>query len=149
MTLSDFLTVAAVIVLIGLIAGMIGGAVGYGAARLAMNHVLRVVEIQVQAVAVSKKILAPAEVQLRVHVPDPEPITVPIVTTPAPTHRELAERVLSVYPDIGPTDLAEIVGCAKSTAHGILSEHRAEQEPETSALGFDRQEIDAWRAAGE
>ncbi len=146
--LSDFVTVAAVIILVGLIAGMIGGAIGYGATRLAMNHILRVVKIEVQAVAVSKRIMAPAEIQLRVHVPPIEPITVPIVTAPAPTHRELAERVLNVYPDTGPTDLAEIVGCAKSTAHAILSERRATQEPEASALVVDREEISTYQSRG-
>jgi len=55
--------------------------------------------------------------------------------------------VLRVYPDTGPTDLAEIVGCAKSTAHGILSERKTGQEPEAPGdLTGDREKISTWRA---
>jgi hypothetical protein len=151
MPLPDLLLVAALFIIIAGLASLIGGALGYSAAAYAIRHVLRVVEIQVQAVAVSHRIVAPAEVQLRVHVPAPDPVTVPVVTAPMPSARDLAERVLAVYPETGPTDLAVIVGCAKSTAHAILHDRKpavgtalpAAPQQLNACVG-DLEEISAW-----
>ncbi len=64
-------------------------------------------------------------VALRVDVEQPEAVTVPIVTTAAPTTRELAGRVLAAWPEIGPRKLAAICQCSTSTAHAIITDWEA------------------------
>lgn len=61
-------------------------------------------------------------VALRIDVEQPETVTVPIVTTAAPSTRELAARVLAAWPEIGPRKLAAICQCSTSTAHAIITE---------------------------
>lgn len=64
-------------------------------------------------------------IALQLQVPPLDPLTIPITTPAAPSVRELAERVLATVPDIGPTDLAAIAGCAKSTAKTIIDDWRS------------------------
>ncbi len=65
-------------------------------------------------------LLRAAPVALNVAVKQPEPVVVEVVTTGAPSQRELAMRVYSVFPTIGPRDMAAIVSSSPSTAHSII-----------------------------
>jgi len=112
------------IFMIGLcVLGGIGGGIVGGLAvtwlRTRWQTYIRLTDPNVLDVPVQ---LRATPVALRVITTAPEPVTVPIVTAPAPTARELAERVLAVLPDTGPTALAAIVDCSKSTAHQIIQE---------------------------
>lgn len=64
-------------------------------------------------------------VLLNVNVQRPDPVIIEVATGGAPAMRELAARVIATMPSIGPTDLHNIVGCSKSTAHAILTDVRA------------------------
>ena len=56
-----------------------------------------------------------------------EPVCIPIVWE-TPSNEDLARKVLAVLPDLGPTELAAILGCAKSTAHELKNRIRREEQ---------------------
>ena len=156
------------IFVLGLVAVALVAAIGAaGGAWLTLRvaeHVRRSVVVEVEAHPITARVTAPAEVAVPVRfvLPELAPITVPIVTAPAPSTRELAERVLAEMPDLGARGLARIAGCAVSTAHGIISEWHAARGTAPSApamvaagalvgavlppSGADREELDAWPA---
>lgn len=67
----------------------------------------------------------PVFLQVRASVAEIEPLLIPVVMAPLPSVAELAAKVLARFPDAGPTDIAEIAGCAKSTAHAIINDYKA------------------------
>jgi len=130
-----------------LIGGILGGAIGMMAATelIRFGDSKRKVRIEVEADPVTARVTAPAVVNVPVmlHIPPIEPLTVPIVMAAQPSARELAERILAAVPDMGPTSLAEIVGCSKSTAHAIIQEWRATHGTAEIELP-ERVELSAW-----
>lgn len=76
----------------------------------------RVIDLDVQ--------FAAQPVRLPIAAQQPDPIIVEVITAGAPTTRELAARVIAAMPAIGPTDLASICQCSKSTAHAIIKDAR-------------------------
>jgi hypothetical protein len=130
-----------------LLGGIIGGGIGMMAAveLIRFGDSKRRVRIEVEAEPVTARVTAPAVVNVPVtlHIPPIEPLTVPIVMAAQPSARELAERILAAVPDMGPTSLAEIVGCSKSTAHAIIQEWRAAHgTPDVDVP--EREELGAW-----
>lgn len=67
----------------------------------------------------------PVQFRIRASVAEIEPVLIPITTAPLPSTQELAARILARFPDAGPTDIAEIAGCAKSTAHAIIADYKS------------------------
>jgi hypothetical protein len=85
----------------------------------------------------------PVALRVRASVAEIEPVLIPITTAPLPSTQELAARILARFPDAGPTDIAEIAGCAKSTAHAIIADYRtgfgaAIQPIDTAAFGAEQ-----------
>jgi hypothetical protein len=127
----------------GCLCGVLGGAAGMILTQRTYERIVRRVTVEVEAQPVTARITAPAVVDVQVRVPAIAPLTVPIVMAPTPTTRELADRVLAAVPDIGPTSLAEIIGCAKSTAHTIIQEWRQTSgAPDVEPP--QREELSAW-----
>ncbi len=112
------------IFLIGLcvLGGMAGGIVGGCAVTWLRTRWQTYIHLPDPPVLDVPVQLRATPVALRVTTTAPEPVTVPIITAPAPTARELAERVLTVWPDVGPTALAGIIEVSKSTAHQIIQD---------------------------
>jgi hypothetical protein len=67
----------------------------------------------------------PVALRVRAAVAEIEPVIIPIVTAPLPSVSEQAARILARFPEAGPTDVAEITGCAKSTASAIITDYKA------------------------
>jgi hypothetical protein len=67
----------------------------------------------------------PVFLKVRASVAELEPLLIPVVMAPLPSVAELAAKVLARFPEAGPTDIAEIAGCAKSTAHAIINDYKA------------------------
>jgi hypothetical protein len=67
----------------------------------------------------------PVAIRVRAAVAEIEPVISPIVMAPLPSTQDLATRILARFPEAGPTDIAEITGCAKSTAHAILVDYKS------------------------
>lgn len=63
--------------------------------------------------------------RVRASVAEIEPIVIQVATAPLPNVQDMAARILSRFPDAGPTDIAEIAGCAKSTAHAIIADYKS------------------------
>jgi len=153
------------LVVVALVAA-IGAAGGAWLTLRVAEHMRRRVVVEVEAHPITARVTAPAEVAVpvRLILPKLDPITVPIVTAPAPSVRELAERIVAAVPDIGPSALAMAVGCSKSTAHGILQDLRGVGRggavvavsapvvalpmptfaPVVAAPELDREELDVW-----
>jgi hypothetical protein len=66
----------------------------------------------------------PVALRVRATVAEIEPIVIQVATAPLPNVQDMAARILSRFPDAGPTDIAEIAGCAKSTAHAIIADYK-------------------------
>jgi hypothetical protein len=114
--------------LAGFIAGLLGGWLRGRLTQLALRSQTLEVPLQLHAEPILLPIQARVNpVQLPVTVRQPDPVTVELTVAAPPTAslQELAGRVLELYPDIGPTDLAAICQCAKSTAHGLIHAWRA------------------------
>lgn len=119
---ADTQTIIFLIVIVAIVGGLAGGLI----AGLAVGMIRRSQTVEVRAVA-DGTLNVPVQLQadpvaLRIHtqVAQPDPVLIEVATGGAPSQRELAARVLSVFETIGPTDLAAIVGCAKSTASAII-----------------------------
>lgn len=115
----------AFLILLALLAGCFGGllaAAGVFWARVRWPRLLLSADTNELPVRVQLRAEA---VQLPIRVRQPDPVAVEVITTGAPTTRQLAGRVIATFPTIGPSDLAAIVQCSKSTAHAILLEARA------------------------
>lgn len=67
----------------------------------------------------------PVFLTVRAAVAEIEPLVIQVATAPLPSVQDMAARILSRFPDAGPTDIAEIAGCAKSTAHAIIADYKA------------------------
>ena len=67
----------------------------------------------------------PVALRVRATVAEIEPVSIPIVMAPLPSVSDQAARILARFPDAGPTDVAEITGCAKSTASAIIADYKA------------------------
>ncbi len=67
----------------------------------------------------------PVALRVRAVVAEIEPLLIPIVMAPLPSVSEQAARILTRFPEAGPTDVAEITGCAKSTASAIIADYKA------------------------
>lgn len=78
----------------------------------------------------TQRLEVPVTVTARVQIPAVEPISVPVVTLPAPTNADLALRIVAEVGDIGPRSLARILDIAPSSAHAIL-ERIASENPAT------------------
>jgi hypothetical protein len=66
----------------------------------------------------------PVALRVRATVAEIEPIVIQVATAPLPNVQDMAARILARFPDAGPTDIAEIAGCAKSTAHAIIADYK-------------------------
>jgi hypothetical protein len=138
---------------VALVAG-IGAAGGAWLTLRVAEHVRQRVVVEVEARLITARVTAPAEVKIpvRLVLPELDPVTVPIVTAPVPSTRELAEKVLAETPEIGARGLARIVGCAVSTAHGIITDYHAARgtAPTASAMvaaasvAAEREELGVW-----
>jgi len=112
----DLIFVALTYALAGVIGGLVGGALGYAGARAIYDRIVRNVMIEIEATAAT--ITAPVIVDLRLHVPDLEPISVPVEAeiVNATPNVELTRRLLDEAPQLGPRALARIFQCSTSTA---------------------------------
>lgn len=125
MTTDDWLLVG-LLGLLTLFGGMVGGSIMAGLVLWARTRWPRLLLGERSELVLPVRVALHTDpVQLAVRVRQPEPVAVEVVTTGTPTTRELAARVIATFPTIGPTDLANIVQCSKSTAHAIIQEARA------------------------
>lgn len=111
------LAILALSSLAGLLAGLLAGWLKQHVASAA----LRLPERTDLAVDV---VLHARPVSIPINVRQPDAVVVEVVTAGGPTQRELAARVIATMPSIGPTDLAQIVQCSKSTAHAMIRDAR-------------------------
>jgi hypothetical protein len=74
----------------------------------------------------TQRLEVPVTVTARVQVPEVEPISVPVVTLPAPSNLDLAVRILAEVGSVGPRPLARILDIAPPTAHAMLKKIAAE-----------------------
>ena len=109
-----------------LLSGFVGGIAG---ALIVANSHRRTIEVRPVADGVIDMPVQvhtePVALRVRATVAEIDPLIVPIVMAPLPTTQDLATRVLARFPGAGPTDIAEIAGCSKSTAHAIIADFKA------------------------
>jgi hypothetical protein len=105
------------------LAAVVGGTVG---ALVATRRSVEVRPVNTEPLPVTVTLQAePVLLNVRASVAAIEPVVIQVATAPLPNVQDLAARILSRFPDAGPTDIAEIAGCAKSTAHAIIADYKA------------------------
>jgi hypothetical protein len=114
------LFVLALSVLAGAIGGVIAGWLKQHVASAALRLPAQL-ELPVDVRLVAEP------VGLRVYASAPEVVEVPVRLAPLPELQELASRIVAAVPTIGPTALAEILGCAKSTAFEMIQRSRTHE----------------------
>jgi hypothetical protein len=113
-----------VIIFILLSAGLAGAIGGIIAGWLKQQVARAALQLPARADLAVDLVLHAPPVSVPIRVQQPDAVVVEIVTAGGPTQRELAARVIATLPSIGPTDLAQIVQCAKSTAHAMIRDAR-------------------------
>jgi hypothetical protein len=112
------------ILVLGVLAGAIGGLIAGWLKQRVADAALRLPERLDLPVDVR---LVAEPVGLRVYASAPEAVEVPVRLAPLPELQELAERIVAAVPEIGPTALAAILGCAKSTAFEMIQRSRTHE----------------------
>jgi hypothetical protein len=112
------------VIAVGGLAGAIGGIIAGWLKQRIVSAALRLPERLELPVDVR---LVAEPVGLRVYASAPEAVEVPVRLAPLPELQELASRIVAAVPTIGPTALAEILGCAKSTAFEMIQRSRTHE----------------------
>jgi hypothetical protein len=113
------------VIAVGGLAGAIGGIIAGWLKQRIVSAALRLPERLELPVDVR---LVAEPVGLRVYASAPEAVEVPVRLAPLPELQELASRIVAAVPEIGPTALSAILGCAKSTAHDLIQRSRERVE---------------------
>lgn len=139
--MSDLQAVVLLSLILVLMSSIVGAVVG---ALISTRRSVEVRPVADEPLNVQVNLTAdPVALRVRAAVAEIEPVIIPIVTAPLPSTQDLAARILARFPDAGPTDVAEITGCAKSTAHAIIADYKtgfgaAFQPPAPPAFGPER-----------
>ena len=124
--MSDTQTLVLIILTLLLLSSAAGGIGGAIIVSISQRRIVEVRPTLDGALKVPVQLMAdPVSLHVRATVAEIEPITIQVATAPLPTVQDMATRVLSRFPNAGPTDIAEIAGCAKSTAHAIITDYKA------------------------
>ena len=103
----------------GLLCSIAGGVTGTLLAQRLYTRLVRRVDVEVVARAITTRIVAPVDIALSVTTPTQATVMIPVETeiVTAPTRgAEMTARILAEAPAIGPRGLSRIFECSPATA---------------------------------
>ena len=128
-----------IVVVVGLtlIAGMVGGAVGYAGASAAWRRGVKAVDVDLEVDAQVIQRSVQAKIPVTFDVP-PVRIVVPVeieTVQPVGSKAEMAAKILAEAPAIGVREMARILDVSPSTASGYMSKCSPELRSGAEHLG--------------